>query len=96
MISLIAAFQQKLLLPTFGLALGIGIAGYFMAPSIPIIQGTGYGYIFAGPVMHYFIYELRYENEYYFYFNSGLSKIHLYTSTIILNVTLSGLILFYG
>jgi hypothetical protein len=96
MLLLIAAFQQKLILPTFCVALGIGIAGYFMVPSTPVIPGTGYGYILAGPVMHYFTYEVTYENEYYFYFNSGLTKIHLYASTLILNLTLSGLILFYG
>lgn len=96
MIFLVAAFQQKLVLPTFCVALGIGVAGYFMVPSIPVVQGTGFGYLLAGPLTHCFIYELRNSNEYYFYFNAGLTKITLYFTTIILNLILSGLVLFYA
>ncbi len=46
--------------------------------------------ILAGPLTHYFIYELRNENEYYFYFNMGLNKIMLYASTVILNLIFGG------
>jgi hypothetical protein len=63
---LILAFQQKLFLPTLSLALGIGVAGYFMVWSTPIVEGTGYGYIVAGPVVHYFAYEVTYKKDYYF------------------------------
>jgi hypothetical protein len=92
----IIAFQKKLILPTFCVALGIGIAGYFMVWSTPLVQGTGYGYILAGPLTHYFIYEVRNENEYYFYFNLGLNKIMLYGSTVMLNLILGVLILWYA
>jgi hypothetical protein len=96
MLRLIGAFHQKLILPTFCVALAIGFAGYFMVWSTPIIEGTGYAYILAGPLSHYFIYELKNENEYYFYFNKGLQKSTLYTTTIVLNSILSGIILFYA
>ena len=96
MLSLIAAFQQKLVLPTFCLAVGIGLAGYLMVWSTPIVQGTGFGYFLAGPLIQYFIYDARNENEYYFYFNMGLSKIVLYTFTVMLNLVLGGLILLYA
>ena len=96
MLRLISAFQQKLILPTFCVALAIGIAGYFMVWSTPLVQGTGFGYFLAGPLTHYFIYELRNENEYFFYFNLGLNKISLYASTAILNLILGTLILFYA
>lgn len=96
MLAVVSAFQQKLILPTFCVALAIGIAGYFMAWSIPVVQGTGFGYFLAGPLTHYFIYELRNENEYYFYFNLGLNKIILYASTVILNLILGVLILVYA
>jgi len=96
MLASIVAFQQKLILPTFCVALGIGIAGYFMVTSIPVVQGTGFGYILAGPLTHYFIYELRNENEYYFYFNMGLNKIILYGSTVILNLIFGAMILLYA
>jgi hypothetical protein len=96
MLASVAAFQQKLILPTFCVALGIGIAGYFMIWSTPLVKGTGFGYILAGPLTHYFIYESRNENEYYFYFNIGLTKMMLYASTVILNLMFGGLILFYA
>ena len=97
MLASIVAFQQKLILPTFCVALGIGIAGYFMVWSTPLVQGTGFGYILAGPMVHYFIYELRNPNEYYFYFNTGVGKIILYSVTVILNLILgSFLVLIYA
>ena len=96
MLAIISAFQQKLILPTLCVALAIGIAGYFMIWSTPLVQGTGFGYFLAGPLTHYFIYELRNENEYYFYFNLGLNKIVLYTSTVTLNLILGAVILFYA
>jgi hypothetical protein len=96
MFRLIVAFHQKLILPTFCVALAIGIAGYFMVWSTPIIQGIGFGYILAGPLSHYFIYELRNDNEYYFYFNKGLEKTTLYITTVVLNSILGSIILFYA
>lgn len=94
--ALLVAFQKKLILPTFCVALGIGIAGYFMIWSTPIIQGTGFGYILAGPLVHYSIYERRDANEYYFYFNAGLSKFILYSSTVALNAIAGIVILCYA
>lgn len=93
MISLIACFQQKLILPTLCIAAGIGIAGYFTVWSTPLIEGMGFGYMLAGPLAHYFIYDLWHKNEYYFYFNLGIKKSILYSLTIILNLLIGGLIL---
>jgi hypothetical protein len=88
MILLLASFQQKLILPTFCVALGIGISGYLMVWSAPVIVGTGFGYFLAGPMVHYYLYDLKDPNEYYFYFNAGLSKIMLYATTVGLNFIL--------
>jgi hypothetical protein len=96
LIFLLSAFQQKLVFPTFCVAIGIGIAGYFMVWSTPIIEGTGFGYILAGPLTHYFIYEVRNTNEYYFYYNAGINKIALYCSTTTINTLIGALILYYA
>lgn len=96
MIRLLMSFHQKLLLPTFCCAVGIGFAGYCMIWSTPIIEGTGFGYIVAGPLTHYFTYDIKNENEYYFYFNSGLNKLVLYASTVTINLIIGGLILYYA
>ena len=96
LVYLLLAFQQKLVLPTFCVAIGIGVTGYFMVWSTPIIEGIGFGYILAGPLTHYFVYDVRNENEYYFYFNAGLNKIALYSSTTVLNTLIGTLILCYA
>jgi hypothetical protein len=83
-----------MLLPTFCVALAIGVAGYFMIWSTPIVLGTGFGYFLAGPMVHYYLYELRHPNEYYFYFNAGLSKILLCSTTLGLNGILGATILY--
>jgi hypothetical protein len=93
MIALLTAFHHKLILPTLCLAVAIGVAGYFMPFSTPIVEGIGFGYFVAGPLVHYFIYEVKNENEYYFYFNKGITKIILYGTTLILNLILGSLIL---
>ncbi|MBA4055647.1 MAG: hypothetical protein C0490_13110 [Marivirga sp.] len=94
-LSLISLFQKKLILPTLVVSVAIGVAGYFMLWSVPLIKGTGYGYLLAGPLIHYFIYEKVNPNEYYFYFNAGINKVLLWASTIIVNFTISSLILYY-
>lgn len=96
MIGLLVSFHQKLLVPTLCTAVGIGIAGYFMVWSTPIDQGAGFGYIFAGPLTQFFFYDLRNPNEYYFYFNKGLSKCHLYLSSLVLNSIVGIIILSYA
>jgi hypothetical protein len=95
MFLLILYFQQKLILPTLCTSIAVGVAGYLMLWSTPIARGTGFGYVFAGLISHYFIYELRYPNEYYFYFNAGLSKSILYGSTLTLNLVIGMLTLYY-
>jgi len=35
-------------------------------------------------LFHYIVYEVRYKNEYYFYYNLGLSKLSLWVSNLIL------------
>lgn len=96
MIWLLVSFHQKLLLPTLCTAVAIGIAGYFMVWSTPIDQGTGFGYILSGPLTQFFLYDLRNPNEYYFYFNKGLSKLHLYVSSLVVNTILGAIILSYA
>jgi len=88
MLLLLSTFQQKLIIPTFCTSLAIGIAGYFMIWSTPIIEGAGFGYFLAGPMVHYYLYDLKNPNEYYFYHNAGLSKLILYVITIGLNAGL--------
>ena len=92
MFPFLAIFQQKLIIPTFCASVAIGIAGYFMIWSTPIIQGTGFAYFVAGPMVQYYLYDLRNPNEYYFYHNAGLSKQVLYVTTFGLNAGIGALV----
>jgi hypothetical protein len=55
---------------------------------LPIVIMTG------GPVLSLFYKEISQKNEYYFYYNRGISKISLILSNMFLNV-LTGLILLF-
>jgi len=54
----------------------------------PSLVPLGLGYIFSAPLFHLFNYEVRNTNEYYFYYNLGLSKILLWISTILISLTI--------
>ena len=81
----ILIFYQKLIVPTsvfsglLGL-IGFGITGEFS------FKVLGISYIILGLLFHYFVYEIRNHNEYYFYYNIGLSKLTLWVSTFILSL----------
>jgi len=88
----ILIFYQKLIIPTLALSgllafIGMGITDKFSFKTV------GVSYIFLGLIFHYFIYEIRNFNEYYFYYNLGLSRISLWVSTFSLNIII-GIILF--
>ncbi|SDL68678.1 Uncharacterised protein [Chryseobacterium taihuense] len=76
-------FYRKLLIPgvlfSFLLSLMIGFN----------IKIFGLSFMLLFPFLHYFIYELRFRNEYVFYANFGFSRIYLWKTTIIISVVLS-------
>jgi hypothetical protein len=77
-------FYAKLLIPSFALSILIGLMGQVAFVSDPLTS-IGISYIFIAPVFQYLTYELRNKNEYYFYFNQGLSKVFLWTLTCIVS-----------
>lgn len=52
----------------------------------------GVAYMVSTPFFHYFIYEMGNYNEYYFYYNIGLSKAVLWVSTLVISL-LFGLVI---
>lgn len=83
-------FQWKLIVPS--LALSILLAVLMMEFS-NIRAGIGISFIFFMPAMHYFRYELQNPDEYFFYYNLGLSKMRLWIITVILSL-FTGFLLF--
>lgn len=76
-------FYQKLIAPSLALSI---LLSFFMMEHISLCKGIGISFIFLTPTFHYFIYEIRNSNEYYFYYNLGLSKILLWASTIVISI----------
>ncbi len=75
------------------LAISIFIGLYYMWKSQEFsITTIGFAYLFTPLLMQYFIYELRNKGVYYFYYNLGINKVQLWTSTIVLNIVIAGLI----
>jgi len=71
-------FQQKIFFISYTLAIVLGFifGGY--------LKSIGISFLFVSPFVHLFVYEVKNKNEYYYYYNLGLSKIVLWSSTIII------------
>jgi hypothetical protein len=87
MLRAILIFYQKLFVPALVLSgllglIGFGISGVFS------LRAIGVSYFFFGLLFHYFIYEVRNFNEYYFYYNLGLSRLSLWLVTLFLNLVI--------
>lgn len=86
-------FHSRLFGASIAISIFIGL--YYMWRSQEFSTTTiGVAYLFTPLLMQYFIYELRNKGVYYFYYNLGISKVQLWTSTIIFNLIIAGLITF--
>jgi len=85
-------FQRKFLLPAVVISLFLGAVGA-SANDESVITNAGLSYLLVLPLFQFFVYELRYPNEYYFYHNLGISKVMLWaaclTQVIIVNIVAS-------
>jgi hypothetical protein len=85
-------FYRKLIITSAAMSVMIALVGTFIAETAFSHKVVGLAYIFCTPLTHFLVYEVRNANEYYFYYNLGLSKITLWISTVLLSITI-GLIL---
>jgi hypothetical protein len=84
-------FYKKLVIPA--LSMSAAIASFSFANSGNFsFKWFGISYIIVVPMFQYYIYETRNPNEYYFYYNMGLSKPLLWLATLIFS-SLIGLII---
>lgn len=81
-------FQKKFLLPAIIISVLLGFIGHSINGK-PIGTNAGLAYLFILPLFQFFIYELRYAHEYYFYYNLGISKIALWIACIVHALILS-------
>lgn len=83
-------FYQKLVIPSLFISFTLS---YFAMGYMNFYAGVGISFIFITPTLHYFIYEVRTPNEYYFYYNLGLSKFTLWLTTISFSLIIGSILL---
>jgi hypothetical protein len=84
-------FYRKLLAPALVMSILAGLLGLAVSDSVSL-RPIGIAFVFFAPFFHFAIYEIRNPNEYYFYYNLGLSKLVLWISTVLISFGI-GLIL---
>lgn len=90
MTSGIWAFYRKLIVPSLSASITIGVLIFLISGSLPeATKITGFCYLIFTPVFHFFFYEVVHPNEYYFYYNMGITKLVLWLSTVILSLMIS-------
>jgi hypothetical protein len=81
-------FYRKILLPALLFSLLISLILPFKAETF------GLSFLLTVPLLHYFIYEVRFKSEYYFYANTGFSRTFLWAGTMALSLTVKMITLF--
>lgn len=86
-------FYQRLIIPNLLISLlvelsALSILRYFS------LKPFGISYMLIGLLIHYYTYELRNSNQYYFYRNLGLSRLTLWLFSFSINFIV-GVILIY-
>lgn len=73
-------FQKKLIIPSLILAFLLNLLLGTVGPSS--VTGFGFAYLFSSLLLQYFIYEIKNKNEYYFYYNLGITKVFLWCGNL--------------
>jgi len=78
-------FYQKLIIPslTISVVLALFSQGY-----VSILFGIAFSYAILTPFVHLYSYEIDSPQEYYFYYNLGLSKTTLWANTLSISTLL--------
>jgi hypothetical protein len=84
-------FYKKIAIPAFILSMLLGILAFAISGEVSFIP-VAVSYILLAVLFHYFTYEVMNPRQYYFYYNLGLSKLHLWGANLLLSL-LFGLIL---
>ncbi len=84
-------FYKKIAVPAFILSMLLGILSYAISGEVSFLI-VAISYVLLSILFHYFVYEVMNPGQYYFYYNLGLSKYHLWGASLLLSL-IFGLIL---
>lgn len=80
--NILGIFYMKILIPTLLFSLLIAFATDLN------FENLGLCFLLLFPMLHFFIYELRFKNEYLFYANFGFSRIFLWALTLSISIVI--------
>ncbi|HZK95867.1 MAG TPA: hypothetical protein VFC67_16830 [Prolixibacteraceae bacterium] len=75
-------FYKKLVIPALSMSAAIASIAFFNSGGFSF-KWFGISYLIVTPLFQYYIYGIRNPNEYYFYYNMGMSKPILWLATIV-------------
>lgn len=81
----ILLFYRKLIIPLIIFSILVGLLGS-SGSAHSILRGIGLSYIFLTPLFQYFLYEIRNPEEYYLFYNLGLSRLTLWVSSLVISL----------
>ena len=73
-------FQRKVFPVSYLIAIVVG----FLLGGKP--QTIGFCFLAIAPMIQYYSYDIKDKNQYYYFYNLGLSEIHLWFSTVIIGI----------
>lgn len=87
-ISKMILFYRRIFWVSFIISAIPGIFGLALLGGFSL-QGMGIAYLIIAPAVHFYIYEIRSPQEYYFYYNLGLSKLKLWVSSVLISLIIA-------
>ncbi len=81
-ITLLFWFQKRIAIPAMAISLALSVLALGISTRA-CLTTIGITYLLSAPLIHYLVYEVRSPDEYYFYYNLGLSRIFLWTTTLL-------------
>lgn len=75
-------FYKKLVIPALSMSAAIASIVFLNSGNFSF-KWFGISFLIVTPLFHYYIYEIRNPNEYYFYYNMGISKLFLWLATLV-------------
>ena len=76
----ILLFQKKIFFISYAISILIGVL-FGGQPKM-----IGLSFLFIAPFTQYFFYEIKNKNQYYYYYNLGISNVMLWISTFVIGL----------
>lgn len=83
MLKLLWLYYKDLIRFNIPFSIIVGLVGMFVSG---FLNAFCFSFLTGGFLLSIYFYNLRYSSQYYFYYNKGLTKIHLWSGCCMINV----------